>query len=110
VVAVGHHILYIDDEPHNLDAFRRVFRGVDLVEKVHVAASPSEALKIMETQAMSAIITDQRMPEMSGTELLARIIDRWPDPVRLVLTGYTDVGDILDAINKGHVYFFITKP
>jgi diguanylate cyclase (GGDEF)-like protein len=105
-----HHILYVDDEPHNLDAFRRVFRGADFVAAVHVASSPSEALAILEQQPVSVIVTDQRMPEMTGTELLARVIPRWPDPVRLVLTGYTDVADILDAINRGHVYFFITKP
>jgi diguanylate cyclase (GGDEF)-like protein len=107
---MAHHILYVDDEPHNLDAFRRALRGADFVAGVHVASTPSEAIAILEKQPISALVTDQRMPEMTGTELLARILERWPDPVRLVLTGYTDVADILDAINRGHVYFFITKP
>jgi diguanylate cyclase (GGDEF)-like protein len=110
VVLVAHHILYVDDEPHNLDAFKRAFRGVDFVEKVHVADSPSAALALLEHAPVSVVVTDQRMPEMTGTEFLARMIVRWPDPVRLVLTGYTDVADILDAINRGHIYFFITKP
>jgi diguanylate cyclase (GGDEF)-like protein len=107
---MGHHILYIDDESHNLDAFRRAFRGAGFVDKVHLAGTPSEALALLEHNPVSVIVTDQRMPEMTGTELLAKVIVRWPDPVRLVLTGYTDVTDILDAINRGHVYFFITKP
>jgi diguanylate cyclase (GGDEF)-like protein len=107
---MGHHILYLDDETHNLDAFRRAFHRVDFVSAVHTAALPSEALALLEKYPVSVVVTDQRMPEMTGTEFLAKVIEKWPDPVRLILTGYTDVTAILDAINLGHVYFFVTKP
>src|SRR5262245_8145646 len=107
---MGHTLLYLDDEAHNLDAFRRAFHRLDFVDKVLTAVTPSEALALLEAHPVSAIVTDQRMPEMTGTEFLARVIQKWPDPVRLILTGYTDVTDILEAINRGHVYYFITKP
>ncbi len=105
-----HNILYVDDEPHNLDAFARAFFDVDFVDEVFTAVTPEEGLKILESKEVSAIVTDQRMPNMTGTEFLSKVIARHPDPVRLILTGYTDVKDIIDAINRGHVYYFVTKP
>ncbi len=107
---MGHTILYLDDEAHNLDAFRRAFHRLDFVDKVLTAVTPTEAFALLEAHSVSAIVTDQRMPEMSGTDFLGKVIERWPEPVRLILTGYTDVTDILEAINRGHVYYFITKP
>jgi diguanylate cyclase (GGDEF)-like protein len=107
---MGHTLLYLDDEAHNLDAFRRAFHRLDFVDKVLTAVTPTEAFALLEANPVSCIVTDQRMPEMNGTEFLARVIQKWPDPVRLILTGYTDVTDILEAINRGHVYYFITKP
>jgi diguanylate cyclase (GGDEF)-like protein len=104
------NILYVDDEVKNLDTFVRSFQSSDFVDRVLVAQSGSEALKILDQEQVACLVTDQRMPEMSGTELLARVITRHPDPVRIVLTAYTDVREILDAINRGHVYFFVTKP
>jgi diguanylate cyclase (GGDEF)-like protein len=107
---VSHNILYIDDEPHNLEAFSRAFFDADFVDEIYVADSPEKGLRLLESKEVSAIVTDQRMPSMTGTEFLARVIERHPDPVRLILTGYTDVKDIMDAINRGHVYYFVTKP
>ena len=107
---MGHNILYVDDESHNLDAFARAFFDADFVDRVYTAVTPAEGEKILADKEIAAVITDQRMPGMTGTEFLARIIPRHPNPVRLILTGYTDVKDIIDAINRGHVYFFITKP
>jgi diguanylate cyclase (GGDEF)-like protein len=107
---MAHNVLYVDDEPQNLDAFCRVFYDVDWIDEIFTTTSPDEALKILETRDVHAIVTDQRMPIMTGTELLARVIARNPDPVRLILTAYTDVKEILEAINRGHVYYFITKP
>lgn len=105
-----HKILYVDDEVHNLDAFSRAFFGVELVSEVLTVQTPEEAVRILATTEVSAIITDQRMPGMTGTELLERVVATHPDPVRLILTAYTEVKDVIDAINRGHVFYFITKP
>src|SRR5687768_12490526 len=105
---MAHNVLYVDDEPQNLDAFCRVFYDVDWIDEIYTTTSPDEALKILAAQDIHAIVTDQRMPIMTGTELLAQVIARNPDPVRLILTAYTDVKEIIDAINRGHVYYFIT--
>ncbi len=105
-----HNILYVDDEPHNLSAFTRVFADADFVAEIITTTSPEEALAILGRTEVAAVVSDQRMPGMSGTELLARIFRDHPDPVRLILTAYTDVRDVLDAINRGHVYAYITKP
>jgi diguanylate cyclase (GGDEF)-like protein len=102
--------LYVDDEAHNLEAFSRVFFDVDFVDEVITATTPEEGIRVLAEREIAAVVTDQRMPSMTGTEFLARIIPQYPDPVRLILTGYTDVHDILAAINEGHVYYFITKP
>lgn len=107
---MGHNILYVDDESHNLDAFSRTFYDADFVDEVFTAISPADGLKILGEREVAAIVTDQRMPEMSGTEFLSQVITKHPDPVRLILTGYTDVQDIISAINRGHVYYFVTKP
>jgi two-component system cell cycle response regulator len=107
---MGHNILYVDDEVNNLDAFARVFFDADFVDAVYTAASAEEGSRILDEKEISAIVTDQRMPGMTGTEFLARIAPRHPDAVRLILTAYTDVKDILDAINRGHVYYYLTKP
>ena len=107
---MGHNILYVDDEANNLDAFARAFFDADFVDAVYTAATADEGRKILAEKDISAIVTDQRMPGITGTEFLAQIIDRHPEPVRLILTGYTDVKDIIDAINRGHVYYYITKP
>jgi len=105
-----HNILYVDDEPQNLDAFCRAFFDADWIDQIYTATSPDEGLALLDAKQVSAIVTDQRMPGMTGTEFLARVLPKHPDPVRLILTGYTDVKEILDAINRGHVYYFVTKP
>jgi diguanylate cyclase (GGDEF)-like protein len=105
-----HNILYVDDEPQNLDAFCRAFFDADWVDEIYTATSPMDGLRLLEEKQVSCIVTDQRMPGMTGTEFLARVLPRHPDPVRLILTAYTDVKEILEAINRGHVYYFVTKP
>jgi diguanylate cyclase (GGDEF)-like protein len=109
-VVARHNILYIDDEPHNLALFARAFTGADFVARVLTTSSPEEAFVILGRTEVAAVVCDQRMPAMKGTELLARVVRDHPDPVRLLLTGYTDVDDVLDAINRGHVYQYLTKP
>ena len=101
-------LLVVDDEPDNLDLLYRTFRR-DF--KVFRAASGSEALEILDKNGeMAIIISDQRMPKMNGTELLSRTVERFPDTIRMVLTGYTDVEDLVSAINSGKVFKYITKP
>ncbi len=101
-------LMVVDDEPDNLDLIYRTFRRDFDVITVESAIA---AWEILEQQGeMAIIISDQRMPEMLGTELLSKIADRFPDTIRIVLTGYTDVEDLVDAINSGKVFKYITKP
>lgn len=101
-------LMVVDDESDNLDLLYRTFRR-DF--RVFRAQSGSEALKILDAEGeMAVIISDQRMPGMSGTEFLSRTVDRFPDTLRIVLTGYTDVADLVEAINSGQVFKYITKP
>jgi CheY-like chemotaxis protein len=101
-------LLVVDDEPDNLDLLYRTFRREFQVFK---AESGADALKILtEEGEVSVIISDQRMPEMKGTEFLKRTVSDFPDTVRIILTGFTDVEDLVDAINSGQVYKYITKP
>jgi serine phosphatase RsbU (regulator of sigma subunit) len=100
-------ILYIDDEKDNLTVFYSTFRRFF---DVHLASSGKEGLELMKKHDMQLVIADQRMPEMTGIEFLEKIIPEYPDCVRMVLTGYSDVEAIIQAINKGRVYRYITKP
>lgn len=101
-------LMVVDDEPDNLDLLYRTFRRDFNVIK---ADSAIAALEILDQQGeMAIIISDQRMPEMLGTEFLSKTVDRFPDTIRIVLTGYTDVEDLVEAINAGKVFKYITKP
>lgn len=102
-----HSILYIDDEPDNITAFRAIFRRF---YAVFSATSGEAALMWLRENPVDLIISDQRMPHMTGVEFFERVRDEFPDPVRIILTGYSDVATIVDAINKGKVYHYITKP
>jgi len=100
-------ILIVDDEPSNLRALERLFR---LEHDVLTAASGAEALALLEQHDVALLIADQRMPEMSGIDLMQRTARLRPHMVRILLTGYTDVGSLIDAINCGQVYKYVTKP
>lgn len=101
-------LMVVDDEPDNLDLLYRTFRRDFQVFKANEARS---ALKILDLEGeMAVIISDQRMPEMNGTEFLRRTVERFPDTIRILLTGYTDVEDLVGAINSGQVFKYITKP
>jgi response regulator RpfG family c-di-GMP phosphodiesterase len=100
-------ILYVDDEENNLQAFKATFRR-DF--KVFLAISAKEGEDILSREEIDLIITDQRMPEKTGVEFLESIIPTYPKPIRLLLTGYTDIQAVIDAINKGQVYHYLTKP
>jgi len=101
-------LMVVDDELDNLDLLYRTF-WKDF--KVYRANNASEALAILEKEGeMAVIISDQRMPEMNGSELLSLTVERFPDTIRILLTGFTDVEDLVDAINSGRVFKYITKP
>jgi serine phosphatase RsbU (regulator of sigma subunit)/FixJ family two-component response regulator len=101
-------LLVVDDEPDNLDLLYRTFRRDFQVFKADSAFS---ALETLDQQGeMAVIISDQRMPEMNGTEFLGKTVERFPDTIRILLTGYTDVEDLVEAINSGQVFKYITKP
>jgi response regulator RpfG family c-di-GMP phosphodiesterase len=100
-------ILYVDDEENNLFSFKATFR---IKYQVLTALSGDEALKILATKQVNIIITDQRMPEMTGVEFLAKVIEKFPDPMRILLTGYADMGAVVDAVNKGKIFHYLAKP
>lgn len=101
-------MLVVDDEPDNLDLLYRTFRRDFNVLK---AESGMQALEVLATEGeVAVIISDQRMPEMKGTEFLSKTVPQFPDTVRIILTGFTDIEDLVDAINSGQVYKYITKP
>lgn len=101
-------LMVVDDEPDNLDLLYRTFRREFAV---HKAESGLDALAVLEAEGeMAVIISDQRMPGMNGTEFLSKTVDRYPDTIRIILTGYTDVEDLVGAINSGKVFKYITKP
>ncbi len=100
-------ILYVDDEENNLFSFKATFR---IKYQVLTAISGDEALKILETKPVQIIITDQRMPEMTGVEFLEKVLVKYPDPMRILLTGYADMGAVVDAVNKGKIFHYLAKP
>ncbi|HEY9908997.1 MAG TPA: response regulator [Thermosynechococcaceae cyanobacterium] len=101
-------MLVVDDEPDNLDLLYRTFRRDFQVLK---AESGVHALEVLSQEGeVAVIISDQRMPEMKGTEFLSRTVPQFPDTMRIILTGFTDVEDLVEAINSGQVYRYITKP
>lgn len=102
------HLLLVDDEESILLALRRMLRRDGYV--IHIASSGPEGLQLIEREPIGVIVSDQRMPLMSGTEFLARVKDRHPETIRIVLSGYTELSSITEAINKGAIYKFLTKP
>ena len=100
-------ILYVDDELDNLVVFEATF---DEEFNVWTASSGVEALELMERRRFPVVIADQRMPNMTGAQLFERMRKLYPHTRRLMLTGYADTSAIIDAINKGQVYYFIKKP
>jgi two-component system response regulator PhcR len=100
-------VLYIDDEEHNLEAFKASFRRQ---YEIYTANSAAEGLKILQNVTVHVIIADQKMPNQTGVEFFKSITETFPDPIRILLTGYTDIEALADAINHGDIYRYITKP
>lgn len=101
-------LLFVDDEPSVLKALRRIFLDEDY--EIFTAGSANEALGLLEKTPVHLIISDHRMPGMTGAVFLKEVKKRWPETIRVMLTGHADVNSIMGAVNDGAVYKFITKP
>jgi len=103
-----HTVLLVDDEEKILNSLKRLLRKEEY--QLLTASSVAEGLKVLEENDIHLVISDQRMPQMSGTEFFAIVKERYPDAIRIILTGYTEVDSITESINKGHIYKFFLKP
>ena len=101
-------VLYVDDEPSNLKALRRLFR--DQPFELVTYESPGEALEKIDRVKPAVVISDQRMPQMEGTQFLEEVKHRHPDCTCIILTGHADLETAIQAINEGHVFGFVQKP
>ena len=101
------NILYVDDEQNNLVSFKATFR---IKYNVHTALSGDEAMQIIDSTPIDVIITDQRMPNMTGVEFLEKVLETHPEPMRILLTGYADMSAVVDAVNKGKIFHYLSKP
>jgi response regulator RpfG family c-di-GMP phosphodiesterase len=101
-------VLFVDDEENILHSLKRLLRKEGY--RMLTATSGADGLEILKEQDVHLVVTDQRMPGMSGTEFLAKVKENYPEVIRIVLSGYTDVNSITESINKGHVYKFMLKP
>lgn len=101
------NILYVDDEENNLISFKANFR---IRYNVYTAISGQIALDLLATTPISVIITDQRMPEMTGVAFLEKVCELYPDTIRILLTGYSDISAVIEAVNKGKIFHYLSKP
>ncbi|MDG1260806.1 MAG: hybrid sensor histidine kinase/response regulator [Flavobacteriales bacterium] len=101
------NVLYLDDEEHNLTSFKAAYRRE---YNIFTTTSANEAVQVLSENEIHVVISDQKMPNLSGVEFFELIIPDFPDPVRILLTGYADIEAVIDAINKGQVYRYVAKP
>ena len=107
MTATKHPILVVDDEAEILFSLRGLLRQEF---ELHTAQSGAEALDIMRRHVIHVLMTDQRMPQMTGVELLQQAKELSPEAVRIVFTGYADIKAVIDAVNQGEIFRYITKP
>jgi signal transduction histidine kinase len=100
-------VLYVDDEPMALETFRQQFKG-DFT--IHTAQDAEEARRILREKEIAVVLTDQRMPRLSGVDLLKEVKQEHPDTVRMLITAYSDMDAVIEAINEGNVYRYVAKP
>lgn len=101
------NILFVDDEEHNLVSFNATFRKE---YKIFLAQGAHEALEVLRKQPIQLVITDQRMPKMTGVEFLKHVVILYPETIRILLTGYSDIEAVIEAINNGKIFRYINKP
>ena len=100
-------VLYVDDEENNLFSFKATFRKK---YNVITATNGDDALDIIRNTQVDIIISDQRMPGLTGVEFLEKVIEINAEPLRILLTGYSDMNAVIDAVNKGKIYHYLSKP
>ena len=100
-------ILIVDDEPRSIETLQRI---LDEHFDVHTANSAKDALKILQQEWIQVVLCDQRMPDVTGIEFCSQIRETWPEVIRMIISGYTDSEDIINAINEGGIYQYISKP
>lgn len=100
-------VLFVDDEVHNLESFKATFRR-DF--EVYVSINVKEALALLEKQPIHIILSDQRMPEITGVEFFEQVLVLYPPIMRILITGYADINIVVDAVNKGKIFKYIQKP
>jgi response regulator RpfG family c-di-GMP phosphodiesterase len=101
-------VLFVDDEKNILSSLRRLFRQEGYT--IHLANSGVEGLEILRHHHIDLVVSDMRMPEMNGAQFLQQVAEQWPGTVRILLTGYSEISCTIDAINKGRIYQYISKP
>ena len=101
-------ILFVDDEAKILSSLNRLFRPLGY--RIFTAESGAEGLEIMARETVDLVISDMRMPEMNGAQFLEIAREKWPDMMRILLTGYAEINATIEAINKGQIYRYISKP
>ncbi|MCX7165411.1 MAG: response regulator [Rhodocyclales bacterium] len=101
-------LLLVDDEANILSSLRRLLRPAGY--RIHTAESGQAGLEILEREPVDLVVSDMRMPEMNGAQFLEQVRKRWPATMRILLTGYADVSSTIDAINRGEIYRYISKP
>ena len=101
-------LLFVDDEANILSSLKRLFRPQGY--RIFTAESGAQGLEIMARETVDLVVSDMRMPEMNGAQFLEKAREKWPDTVRILLTGYAEVGATIDAINKGQIYRYVSKP
>jgi DNA-binding NtrC family response regulator len=102
-----HCLLIVDDEPNVCDSVHDLLRREFRVLK---ATSAEEGYRLMQDEEVHIIMSDQRMPQITGVELLAKVKSRYPQAVRMLFTGYADLDSVIAAINQGHIFGFLKKP
>ena len=100
-------VLYVDDEENNLNSFKAYFRKD---YEIYTATSAAEGLRLLDNIEMNIIVSDQRMPVISGTEFLEKSILKYPDAIRLLITGQSNIDTVIEAINRGQVTKYLQKP
>ena len=101
-------LLFVDDEANVLNALRRLFRPLNY--KIFTTETGADALSLLANESVDLVISDMRMPQMDGAQLLEQIRAKWPETIRILLTGYADVSSTIAAINKGEIYRYVAKP
>ena len=105
--ATKHCLLIVDDEPNVCDSVHDLLRREFRVLKAHSAA---EGYRLLQEEEVHIVMSDQRMPRITGVELLTKVKSRYPQAIRMLFTGFADLESVVAAINQGHVFAFLKKP